>query len=166
MLSCSVMSDSLRRYGLQPASLLGPQGFQQEYWSGLPCPPPEDLPNLGVEPRSPTLQAYSLPFETSGNPLFNSYAEVKCLEKWCYSKCGLWTSGTSIISHLTTWSPTPILLNKILPRQGPGIQGLTNYQVILGIWSHHFMGNRGGNSDWLYFWGLQNDCRWWLQPWN
>ena len=32
-----------------------------------------------------------------------------------------------------------------------------------GIWSHHFMGNRWGNSGnsvGLYFWGLQNDCRW------
>ena len=31
------------------------------------------------------------------------------------------------------------------------------------------MGNRWGNSEnssWLYFWGLQNHCRWWLQPWN
>ena len=38
-----------------------------------------------------------------------------------------------------------------------------------GIQSHHFMTNRWGNSgssDRLYFWGLQNDCRWWLQPWN
>ena len=35
-----------------------------------------------------------------------------------------------------------------------------------GIWSHHFMGNRWGNSVRLYFWGLQNHCRWWLQPWN
>ena len=26
-------------------------------------------------------------------------------------------------------------------------------------------GNRG-NSGWLYFFGLQNHCRWWLQPWN
>ena len=34
-------------------------------------------------------------------------------------------------------------------------------------WSHHFMGNRWGNSGnsvRLYFWGLQNHCRWWLQP--
>ena len=32
-----------------------------------------------------------------------------------------------------------------------------------GIWSHHFMGNRwenSGNSGRLYFWGLQNHCRW------
>ena len=35
-----------------------------------------------------------------------------------------------------------------------------------GIWSHHVMANRWGNSDRLYFLGLQNHCRWWLQPWN
>ena len=37
------------------------------------------------------------------------------------------------------------------------------------IWSHHFMANRwenSGNSDRLYFLGLQNHCRWRLQPWN
>ena len=35
-----------------------------------------------------------------------------------------------------------------------------------GIWSHHFMANRWGNSGnsvRLYFWGFQNHCRWWLQ---
>ena len=31
------------------------------YWSGLPCPPPGDLPNPGIEARSPTLQVDSLP---------------------------------------------------------------------------------------------------------
>ena len=38
-----------------------------------------------------------------------------------------------------------------------------------GSWSHIFMANRwgnNGNSDRLYFLGLQNHCRWWLQPWN
>ena len=36
-------------------------GFsRQEYWSGLPCPPPRDLPNPGIKPRSPTWQADSL----------------------------------------------------------------------------------------------------------
>ena len=28
------------------------------------------------------------------------------------------------------------------------------------IWSHHFMGNRWGNRVRIYFWGLQNHCRW------
>ena len=35
--------------------------FRQEYWSGLPCPRPEDLPNPGIKPWSPALQADSLP---------------------------------------------------------------------------------------------------------
>ena len=34
---------------------------RQEYWRGLPCPPPGDLPNPGIEPWSPALQADSLP---------------------------------------------------------------------------------------------------------
>ena len=39
----------------------------------------------------------------------------------------------------------------------------------MGIWSHHFMASRkgnSGNSDRLYLLGFQNHCRWWLQPWN
>ena len=39
-----------------------------EYWSGQPFPPPGDLPNPGIEPRSPTLQADSLPAEPQGKP--------------------------------------------------------------------------------------------------
>ena len=35
--------------------------FSQEYWCGFPFPPPGDLPNPGIKPRSPTLQADSLP---------------------------------------------------------------------------------------------------------
>ena len=41
---------------------------RQEYWSGLPFPSPGDLPNPGIEPRSPALQADSLPSETPGKP--------------------------------------------------------------------------------------------------
>ena len=41
------------------------QGFpRQEYWSGLPFSSPGDFPDPGIEIRSPTLQAYSLPSET------------------------------------------------------------------------------------------------------
>ena len=42
--------------------------LQEKYWSGLSCPLPGDLPNLGTEPRSPTLQADSLPSEPPGKP--------------------------------------------------------------------------------------------------
>ena len=44
-------------------------GFsRQEYWSGLPCLPPGELPDPGIEPRSPILQADSLPAEPQGKP--------------------------------------------------------------------------------------------------
>ena len=52
-------------------------GFsRQEYWSGLPFPSPEDLPNPGIEPGSPALQADSLPFELQGRPLLVFYYEA------------------------------------------------------------------------------------------
>jgi len=55
--------------------------FRQEYWSMLPFPSPGDLPDPGIEPRSPELQADSLLFEPavkltlaiSNNDSFGSY---------------------------------------------------------------------------------------------
>ena len=67
-------------------------GFsRQEYYSGLPFPSPRDLPNPGIEPRSPSLQADSLPTELQGMVsryqnsniplLFNTHCQ-KCREFW------------------------------------------------------------------------------------
>ena len=63
VLNCSIVPGSLQPHGLVSLSM----GFsRQEYWSGLPCLPAGDLPNPGIEPRSPTLQADSLPSEPQG----------------------------------------------------------------------------------------------------
>ena len=43
---------------------------RQPYWSGLPCPPPGDLLYSGIKPRSPALQADSLPLSYWGSPLY------------------------------------------------------------------------------------------------
>ena len=44
-------------------------GFsRQEYWSGLPFPSPADLPDPGIEPMSPALQADALTSEPPGKP--------------------------------------------------------------------------------------------------
>ena len=55
-----------------PTGLLCLWGFfRQEYWSGLPCPPPGDLPDPGIEPVSPvapTLQVNSLLLSHQGSP--------------------------------------------------------------------------------------------------
>ena len=54
---------------------------RQEYWSGLPFPSPEDLPDPGIEPRSPALQADSL--------LSESYfrARLKGFGCWAFYYC-------------------------------------------------------------------------------
>ena len=45
-------------------------GFsRQQYWSGLPFPSPGDLPNPGIEPRSPAFQADALTSEPPGKPI-------------------------------------------------------------------------------------------------
>ena len=40
---------------------------RQEYWSRLPYPSPEDLPDPGIEPRSAALQADAVPSEPPGS---------------------------------------------------------------------------------------------------
>ena len=50
------------------------KGFpRQEFWSGLPLPPPGDLPNPVIEPGFPALQADSLPTELEGSPQLTNY---------------------------------------------------------------------------------------------
>ena len=59
---------------------------RQEYWSGLPFPSPGDLPNPGIEPGSPALQADALPSEQPGyvlqgipisGPIWNQESEKR-----------------------------------------------------------------------------------------
>ena len=44
----------------------------EEYWSGYLIPPPGDLPDPGIQPGSPALQADSLPTELPGKPTVSS----------------------------------------------------------------------------------------------
>ena len=79
-------------------------GFsRQEYWSGLLCPPPGDLPDPGIEPASPSLLS-SLPLRQQGSPSWtlvkfktgvdrslqiiykHKNLEIKCSGKWGLSK--------------------------------------------------------------------------------
>ena len=46
---------------------------RQEYWSGLPFPSPGDLPDPGIEPGSPALQADALTSEPPGKPVNKYY---------------------------------------------------------------------------------------------
>ena len=52
-----------------------------EYWSGQPFPSTGDLPNPGIEPRSPALQADSLPAESPGKPKNTGVGSVSLLQQ-------------------------------------------------------------------------------------
>ena len=67
-------------------------GFsREEYWSGLPFPSPGDLPNPGIEPRSPALQADSLPTELNENNPYGDASHVKFTDIY---------AGLSVINFL------------------------------------------------------------------
>ena len=59
---------------------------RQEYWSGLPFPSPGDLPNPGIKPRSPALQADSLPSEPPGKPTLSVRCLVMAKTQFLFSK--------------------------------------------------------------------------------
>ena len=68
LVSCSVVFDSLRHP--RPVAHQAPLsiGFsRQEYQSGLPLPPPGDLPDPGIEPMYAALQLTSLPLNHKGS---------------------------------------------------------------------------------------------------
>ena len=67
----SVVSDSVSPWTVAcqiPLSMEYSRSIFQEYWSRVPFPSPGDLANPGIEPGSPSSQAYSLPSEPPGKP--------------------------------------------------------------------------------------------------
>ena len=65
--SCSVLSDSVTPWTIACQAPLSMEFSRQEYWSGLLFPSPgEDLPDSGIKPGSPALQADFLPSEPLG----------------------------------------------------------------------------------------------------
>ena len=83
-------------------------GFsRQEYWSGLSFPSPEGLPNPGIEPGSPALQADSLPYEPP-------------VGSWC----------SELNRHQ---NPLERLIQSLTPRTQPRISGSANPRCGLKI---------------------------------
>ena len=87
-------------------------GFsRQEYWSGLPFPSPGDLADSGIEPRSPALQADSLPTELWGKPLgtINKFkvSTTSSVRSGLLSGCGGYIY-THIYTHTHTWNSSRV----------------------------------------------------------
>ena len=79
---------------------------RQEYWSGLPFPPPGVIPDPGIEPGSPSLQADSLPSEPPGKPMPSLVVVVgweavmiPCLNKFLPLLSSLSTRISPFVTH-------------------------------------------------------------------
>ena len=106
-------------------------GFsRQEYWSGLLCPPPGDLPNPGIEPAFPSLQVDSLllsHYSGEGNGTCcratkpcTTTTEPMCHNYWSLCSASTEASSVRIPCTATGRSPYSSQLETALPRQsGP-----------------------------------------------
>ena len=69
------MSDSATPWSVTHQAPLSMEFYSSEKWSWLPFPPPGDLPNPGIKPGAPALQADALPSEPPGKSVF-TYVSV------------------------------------------------------------------------------------------
>ena len=129
----------------QPRNLTLSMKFsRQEYWSGLPCPPPGDPPNPGIQHRSPAFQADSLASEPPGSrriPEWVAYPFSRG-SSWSRNQTGVsciaggfftnWDTSTSLVLIYTFWpfstnSPSPHLLP---PASGSHKSDLFSYEFL------------------------------------
>ena len=80
---CLAVQSFLTLYNTMDCSPQGPLSieiFQERILEEFPCPSPGDLPNPGIKPMSPTLQADSLPSEWPGKPMINLTSILKIID--------------------------------------------------------------------------------------
>ena len=82
--SLSVVSDSVTLWTVVHQALLSLGFSRQQCWNGLPCLPAGNLPDPGIEPRSPALQEDSLPSEPPGKQQEKEIFNLKCWA-WIFS---------------------------------------------------------------------------------
>ena len=111
-------------------------GFsRQEYWSGVPFPSPGDLLDPGIEPRSPALQADSLPSEPPGKPLSLRDGEKytwqllsirgsylpHLIHHWLIDLSVLYSKiSTTLLKSFSAWSSGNLLWSKPVDTFGMG----------------------------------------------
>ena len=117
-----------------------------EYWSDQPFPSPGDLPNSGMEPRSPTLQADSLPVELPGKPKILEWVAYpfssgsSWARYWTRVSCiagGFFTNWATREAHLMTRVALQraFLVVQWL-RPGLPMQGVPVWSLVVELRSH------------------------------
>ena len=127
---CEMKWKSLSRVQLfaTPRTIQSMEFSRQWYWSGLPCPPPGDLPNPAIECRSPTLQTDSLPAEPQEKPRNTGEGSLSLLQ-WIF------------LSQESNWGLPhcrQILHQLIYQGNVDNIFALLNHIALLNIWNNIF----------------------------
>ena len=102
----SVMSDSLRLYGLLACQVpLSTRFSRQEYWGGLPCPPQGNLPDPGIKPMSLTSPALAGRFFTTSTiwEAWNLSALISG-PQWEYNIQTTWLSLWDMLRHFMEYT--------------------------------------------------------------
>ena len=104
MCACLVVSNSATPWTAAHQAPLSMGCSRQEYWKGLPCPPPGDLRDLGIKPASPALQVDSLPWsQRAPSPLWNQ-------EFHPFLKTAAWTPKSKLkTKRLAAFKPSMVV---------------------------------------------------------
>ena len=114
-------------------------GFsRQEYWSGLPFPPPGDPPNLGIKPGSPTLQADTLPSEPPGKPNYLSIQSVPCGSTGKESACSAGDLGSNPGLGQMPWRRERLQYSGLENSMDSVVHGFSKSQAWLSSFHFHF----------------------------
>ena len=102
-------------------------GFsRQEYWSGLPFPSPGDLPNPGIEPRSPALQAVTFLWATREAQLINSITQKVTFN---FQLCCGFSNTDFSLKDVNSWSWSPLRQDYIIN----GLPSLSNFFISVSL---------------------------------
>ena len=124
LLACEMKWKSLSHVQLfaTPWTIHSMEFSRPEYWSGQPFHSPEDFSNPGIQPRSTTLQADSLPAEPQGSPR---------KQEWVAYPPGGWMPGL-VCCPQRKWPVSPALL-----ACSPGWQVCDGGRPLVPSWTHH-----------------------------
>ena len=137
--ACSVVFFSCDPLDCSPQAPLSIGFSRQESWSGLPFPPPGDLPDPGVEPTPLVSPALAGSFCHLGSPrMLRQKADIRSVVSNCFNPTNCSLPGSSVHrifqARILEWVAIPFF-RRIFPTQGLNLDS-PHFRQILHLLSH------------------------------